>query len=90
MQLSKEFEKTNVFSVDMVASAVEWHAKNLKPLKTIYLKKHLFQEFKNWAQEMAQAEIEELTFKHIAIKQGSDLMVIKNDIYFDFYPMTEA
>lgn len=88
---SKEYEPTGIFSVDMVAAAVDWHFRNHKPLKTIYLKSKYFNEFKSWAKKQYEKlegdidAIEKLEFEHVEIKEGSKLLVFKDDIYFDFW-----
>lgn len=90
---SKIYQSTGVYSVDMVAAAVEWHANNNKPLKTIYLKSKYFNEFKSWAKKQYEKlegdidAIEKLEFEHVDIKEGSKLMVFNDDIYFDFWPV---
>jgi hypothetical protein len=87
--VSKKYERTGIYSVDLVAAAVEWHFVNLKRLKTIYLSGRLYNEFRKWAERNAGEEIEVLTFEHVEIKEKSKLLVLGNDITFDFWPLNK-
>lgn len=81
---SKKYELTGVKAVDMVAAAVEYHYNHYKGLKTIYLTRRLYDQFKAYAERKSGRTAEVLTFENVEVKPASVLSF--KDIYFDFYP----
>jgi hypothetical protein len=87
--LINNWEKTHVLAVDMVASAVSFLRKGLKPVKTIYLNPKLYYQFEYWVsknmneEEFFDARENGFQFDGVNIKKQSNLLI--NDINWDFY-----
>lgn len=84
---STQYERTGVFSVDMVAAATEFHFNRGTGLKTIYLRRRLYQEFKRYFEQKAEKELPRIQFDGVDIEEGSPLSI--HDIYFDYYEQIE-
>lgn len=89
MKLINNWEKTGIVAVDMVASAVSYLRRGLKPVKTIYLNPKLYYQFEYWIsrnmseEEFYEARLSGFQFDGINIEKQSDLLI--NDINWDFY-----
>lgn len=80
---STKYERTGVFSVDMVAAATEFHFNKGTGLKTIYLRRRLYLEFKRYFEQKAEKELDRMQFDGVDVEEGSPLSI--QDIYFDYY-----
>lgn len=89
--VESEFVKTGNFAVDMVAACVSHYRKYFKPIKTIWLRKDMYNKFEYWALKNIGEENlvrGKYCFDSVDIERGSDFQV--EPIYVDFYPLKQA
>ena len=83
-------QKTGCYALDLVAATVNHYRSQNRPLKTIFLKKHLYNQFVQYGQYQKGEQFDEaveagypLKFGEVEIKKGSDLMILK-EIWWTF------
>ncbi|CAB4218869.1 hypothetical protein UFOVP1596_48 [uncultured Caudovirales phage] len=82
-------QKTGCYSVDLVAAVVNHYRSQDRPLKTIYLRKRLYEQFVSYGKyekkelfEEAMAAGYPLKFGEVEVRKGSDIML--KEIYWTF------
>jgi hypothetical protein len=77
----------------MVAKCVAHYRKAMKPLRTIWLRPNMWNDFEFWSRSCmtvmeGDSPITNFTFDGVFIKKGSSLQ--RDDIVWDFYPTTQT
>lgn len=89
-----KFERTYNDAIDLVAQAVGYHRKTMKPLKAIYLKPSYFFLFKTGVQAIMKSkklqfdDTAVLTFDGVDILLGGELQF--DAMIFEFHTMAKA
>lgn len=80
-----KWKKTGYFVQDLISSAVSFYRSKNRPLKTIYLRPSLFEQYKLWVSKNTPINVEEndLMFDGVNIDKGSKLQL--ETAYFEFY-----